>query len=75
MRTITIKLPEDESLELDEFIKKKGYPSRSEYIRQLILNSMDKTRQEKIGWMITAEDSMRKIWDNEKDENIWQEYL
>lgn len=29
MKTITIKLPEDEAQDLDEFVKKRRYPSKS----------------------------------------------
>lgn len=75
MKTITIKLPEDEAKELDEFIKNRNYPSKSEFIRHLIMNKMDKTRKEKIGWMILAEKSLNKIWDNKKDDAIWGKYL
>jgi len=74
MKTITIKLPEDESMELDAYIKKKNYPSKSEFIRNLIMEKLDKTKKEKIGWMILAEKSMGKIWNN-KDDEIWGKYL
>ena len=75
MKTITIKLPEDESRDLDEFIKKKNYPSKSEFIRNLIMEKLDKDRKEKIGWIIMAEKSMKKIWDNKKDDEMWEKYL
>lgn len=75
MKTITIKLPEEEAFELESFIKDRNYPSKSEFIRHLIMEKMDKTRKEKIGWMILAEKSMRKIWDNKKDDEIWSKYL
>jgi len=71
MKTITIKLPEDESKDLDEFIKKRNYPSKSEFIRNLIMEKLDKNRKEKIGWMLMAEKSMEKIWNNKKDDEIW----
>ena len=74
MKTITIKLPEDEVKELEEFIRKRNYPSKSEFIRHLIMEKLDRSRKEKIGWMIIAEKSMSKIWDNKKDE-IWNKYL
>jgi len=75
MKTITIKLPEDESRELDEFIIKRGYPSKSEFIRNLIMDKLDRTKKDKIGWMILAEKSMKKMWDNKKDDEIWNKYL
>ena len=75
MKTITIKIPEDEVKELEEFIRKRNYPSKSEFIRNLIMEKLDRTRKEKIGWMILAEKSMGKIWDNKKDDEIWNKYL
>ena len=75
MKTISIKLPEDESKELEEFIKKRNYPSKSEFIRNLIIEKLDRTKKEKIGWMVIAEKSMEKIWNNKKDEKIWSKYL
>jgi len=75
MKTITIKLPEDEAKELEEFIKNKNYPSKSEFIRHLIMDKMDKIRKEKIGWMILAEKSLNKIWDNKKDDSVWGKYI
>ncbi len=75
MKTITIKLPEDEVRELEEFIRKRNYPSKSEFIRNLIIERLDRTKKEKIGWMILAEKSMGKIWDNKKDDETWSKYL
>ena len=74
MKTITIKLPEDEAHELEAFIKKRNYPSKSEFIRHLIMERLERNRKEKIGWMILAEKSMAKLWDNKKDE-VWEKYL
>ena len=74
MKTITIKLPEEEAKELDDFIKKKNYPSKSEFIRHLIMDKLDKNRKERIGWIILAEKSFKKIWNNKKDE-VWSKYL
>ncbi|MEK6883245.1 MAG: ribbon-helix-helix domain-containing protein [Nanoarchaeota archaeon] len=75
MKKITIKLPEDENKELDEFIKKRNYPAKSEFIRNLIMERLDRNKQEKIGWIILAEKSMKKIWDNKKDDEVWSKYL
>ncbi len=75
MKTITIKLPEDEARELEEFVKKRNYPSKSEFIRHLIMEKLDRNRKEKIGWMILAEKSMKKMWDNKKDDEVWGKYL
>ena len=75
MRTITIKLHEDEAKELESFVKKRNYPSKSEFIRNLIMERMERNRKEKIGWMMLAEKSMKKIWDNKKDDEVWGRYL
>ncbi len=75
MKTITIKLPEDEARELEQFVNKKNYPSKSEFIRHLIMERLEKNRKEKIGWLILAEKSMKKMWDNKKDDKIWEKYL
>ncbi|MCR4327046.1 MAG: ribbon-helix-helix domain-containing protein [Nanoarchaeota archaeon] len=75
MKTITIKLPEDESRDLDELIKQRNYPSKSEFIRGLIMEKLEKTRKEKVGWLILAGKSLDKIWDNKKDEKAWEKYL
>ena len=75
MKTVTIKLPESEAIELESFIKKKKYPSKSEFIRQLIMQKLESNRKEKIGWLVLAEESMKKIWNNKKDDKIWSKYL
>lgn len=75
MKTITIKLPEDEAKELEEFIKKKNYLSKSEFIRHLIIDKLESHKKEKYGWLILAEKSLTKMWDNKKDDEIWNKYL
>ena len=74
MKTITVKLPENESIELDAYIKKKNYLSKSEFIRNLIMEKLDSTKKEKMGWLILAEKSMEKIW-NSKEDEVWDQYL
>ena len=75
MKTITIKLPEEEAIKLDKFVQKKNYPSKSEYIRNLLMRDMGEIEKEKAGWLALAEKSMQKIWDNKKDDEIWRQYL
>ena len=74
MKNIRIKLPEDENEELEDFLKKRGYPSKSEFIRNLIIEKLELNRKEKIGWMILAEKSMQRMWNNKKDE-VWNGYI
>jgi Arc/MetJ-type ribon-helix-helix transcriptional regulator len=73
MKTITIKLHENEAKELDKYVKDKNYPSKSEFIRNLIMEKLEK--KEEIGWMILAEKAMEEIWDNKKDDEAWNQYL
>jgi len=75
MKTITIKLHEEEDKELEGYIKKRNYPSKSEFIRNLIMERLERNRKEKMGWLAIAEKSMEKIWDNDKDEKAWGRYL
>lgn len=75
MKTITIKLPEEQAEELDLFIKEKHYASKSEFIRQLIITKMELIFKEKQGWMALAEKSLQKIWENKKDDKVWNKYL
>lgn len=73
MKTITIKLPEDEAKELEELIKNKGV-SKPEFLRHLIIERLERNRKEKLSWLAIAERSMEKIWNNKEDE-IWNKYL
>ena len=75
MKTITIKLPENQAEELDFFIKEKNYPSKSEFLRHLIMEKLETNKKEKAGFLILAEKSMKKIWDNKKDDKTWSKYL
>lgn len=34
-----------------------------------------KIKREKKGWIILSEKSSNKIWNNEKDEEIWRKYF
>ena len=31
--------------------------------------------KEEMGWIILDEKSMKKIWDNKKDDEVWNNYL
>jgi len=75
MKTITIKLPEEEAKRLDQFIKKKAYPSKSEFLRYLIREKMEDTIKEKQGWLALAEQSLKKVWDNKQDDEAWSAYV
>lgn len=75
METITIKLPKEQLKELDNFVKERHYPSKSEFIRQLINEKMETRRREKDGWLALAEKSFEKLWKNKKDEEVWDKYL
>ncbi len=32
-------------------------------------------KKENVGWMMLVEKSMKGIWDNKKDEEIWNKYM
>ncbi|MBI4918980.1 AbrB/MazE/SpoVT family DNA-binding domain-containing protein [archaeon] len=32
-------------------------------------------RKEDMGWLALAEQSLKLVWDNKKDEEVWQKYL
>ena len=75
MKPITIKLPEEEEKKLDQFIKKKPYPSKSEFLRHLIRENMEDAVKEKQGWLALAEQSLKKMCDNKQDDEIWSSYV
>ena len=75
MKTITIKLPEEEAKRLDQFVKKKSYPSKSEFLRYLIREKMEDANKERQGWLALAEQSLKKVWDNQQDDDIWSSYV
>ena len=75
MKTITIKLPDEQAKELDKFIKNKYHISKSEFIRQLIISKLELLSKERFGWMALAERSLKKLWENKKDKEIWKKYL
>ncbi len=75
MKTITIKLPQPEADKLDIFVKTRNYPSKSEFIRNLLRDKIEESQKEKQGWLALAEKSLDKIWDNEKDAEVWDKYL
>lgn len=39
------------------------------------MEKLDRTKKEKIGWMILAEKSLKNLWNNKKDDEIWGRYL
>ncbi|MFH0869211.1 MAG: AbrB/MazE/SpoVT family DNA-binding domain-containing protein [archaeon] len=36
---------------------------------------LSEEEKEQLGWMLLAEKSLAKIWDNPKDEAVWGKYL
>ncbi len=41
MKTITVKLPDKEARELDKFVMGNNYPSKSEFIRNLLMERIE----------------------------------
>ena len=77
MKTITIKLPPRDAERLDLYIKEKQFSSKSEFIRNLILQKLDKEYElkEQMGWLSLAEQTLQELWNNKKDDEIWRNYL
>ena len=41
-----------------------------------VLKKLQKTDgKEESGWLALAEESLKEIWDNKKDEKVWSRYL
>ena len=32
-------------------------------------------QKERIGWMIAGENSLKKVWNNKKDDKVWKKYF
>lgn len=75
MKTITVKLPEDQAKDLDHLVKESKSLSKSEFIRQLIAEKLRSREREKQGWLALAEKSLEKIWKNKRDDEAWSKYL
>ena len=39
------------------------------------LKEIEEIERERLGWLLVAEKSMAKMWDNPKDEEEWKKYL
>jgi len=77
VKTITIKLSPRDAERLDMYIKEKQFSSKSEFIRNLILQKLDKEYElkEQMGWLSLAEQTLQKLWNNKDDDEIWNNYL
>ncbi len=75
MKTITIKLPDQVAEELDLFVKRKSYITKSEFIRNIIMEKVSNDIQEKLGLLALAEKSLEKLWKNKKDDEVWSKYV
>ena len=42
---------------------------------ELAKHLQEEKGKEEIGWMILAQKSLEKVWDNPKDEKVWKKYL
>ena len=39
------------------------------------LEQLQESEKEKIGWLLLAEQNLKKLWDNPKDDEVWSKYL
>ena len=44
-------------------------------MQDMFLKELEETKKEKKEWLMIAEKSMAKVWDNPKDEVAWKKYL
>lgn len=42
---------------------------------ETFMNKLNSIELEKLGWLALAETSLKKIWDNKKDNEVWGKYL
>jgi hypothetical protein len=64
---------------LVELFMKEGYAtSKAEVVRMGLMkleeDLHDKETDERRGWMMLSAKTMKKIWDNPKDEEAWSKY-
>lgn len=67
-----LNIKEGTKLVLVERNGKITMESEKNFIKDLEMLNVDK---EKIGWLLLAEKSLSKIWDNKKDDETWKKYL
>ena len=36
---------------------------------------IEEEKRENAGWLILAEKSLKEVWDNKKDDEVWKKYL
>ena len=72
---------------VNELVHKGIASNKTEAIRLIILDYndhhgikpisqfiKDQHRKEKEEWLTVSEKSLKKIWDNQKDDNVWSKY-
>ena len=60
METVGVKIPEGQKKLLDEVSEKRGYPSKSEYIRELLRKDLEKH-------MVLREEVAEEVKQRKKD--------
>jgi len=56
-------------------IETKNYINGFYENSNMVLKKSGVIKLESIGWLVIAESSLKRIWENEKDEETWEDYL
>ena len=62
---------------MNEYIKRGYAASKAEVLRAGLRELMEKAstvEQERRGWAALSQKSLRKVWDNPKDDKAWNKY-
>ena len=43
--------------------------------KDVFISKLNDSELDDIGWLNLAENSMKKLWDNKRDDKIWSKYL
>ncbi len=68
-----LKIKEGSKLVLVETGNKIVLEKESDFLAAA--RTLSEAEKERLGWMILAEQSLAKVWDNPKDEAVWKKYL
>jgi len=64
---------------INELVERGLAANKTEAIRMSIVRYYEETKlnklsNEKEGWLKLSESSLKKVWDNEKDDEVWANY-
>ena len=64
---------------INELVERGLAANKTEAIRMSIVRYYEETKSNKLsnekeGWLKLSESSLKKVWDNEKDDEVWANY-